>query len=279
MCDSGNLSFLRHPGIEGVNFVDAFYPPGYEFPRHIHDDLVIAITQSGAGRAETSGLSDYAGPNTLWISGAGEYHAGLVCEKGPWRYKALYISPSAIREVASTISENSQQIFSVPHQILENSSLSHAFLTFYETIKSGASKEELHSVWVEVVGIFLITSNSSDSISEPALNKKEEARILRVVELLREEFNQPITLQEMASIANLSRFHFLRLFKTTIGLSPHRYLNQIRVATAKNLLDQGYAPADVACRVGFCDQSHLNRLFKQVFAVTPGEYSQSVGVR
>jgi AraC family transcriptional regulator len=60
------------------------------------------------------------------------------------------------------------------------------------------------------------------------------------------------------------------LFKQSTGLTPHQYVIQCRVERAKQLLLQGELTiADIAYRVGFANQSHLNRHFKRLFGVTP----------
>ena len=58
-----------------------------------------------------------------------------------------------------------------------------------------------------------------------------------------------------------------------MGLTPHAYLNHIRVLRARDLLRQGCPIAQAAVNVGFVDQSHLHRHFKRIVGVTPGQYA------
>ncbi|MNE23662.1 Arabinose operon regulatory protein [compost metagenome] len=71
---------------------------------------------------------------------------------------------------------------------------------------------------------------------------------------------------------NLSPFHFARVFRQATGLPPHAWLKQRRLEQARALLKDGCAPSSVAMQLGFADQSHLNRQFKQAYGVAPGEY-------
>ena len=81
---------------------------------------------------------------------------------------------------------------------------------------------------------------------------------------------QPIMVEDLAREACLSMYHFIRLFKRTTGLSPHRYLVQCRVQKAHELLRGGdYRVAEAAYAVGFCDQSHLDRYFRRHFGFSP----------
>jgi AraC-like DNA-binding protein len=89
-------------------------------------------------------------------------------------------------------------------------------------------------------------------------------------------YAEDISLNELASIACLSPFHFAREFKKALGLPPHTYLIQTRVRKAREMIAAGTKLAEVACAVGFTDQSHLTRQFKRITGVTPGQYSKIV---
>lgn len=78
-----------------------------------------------------------------------------------------------------------------------------------------------------------------------------------------------ISLELLAEVAHLSMYHALRSFREVLGLPPHKYLLQVRVERAKDMLQQGVLIADVAAALGFSDQSHLTRQFKRVFGVPP----------
>ena len=73
----------------------------------------------------------------------------------------------------------------------------------------------------------------------------------------------------------LSRFHFIRKFKSLTGLTPYQYITQIRMREVKQLLATGLSIANAAALAGFCDQSHLNRWFNRNVGITPYAYKQS----
>ncbi len=83
-------------------------------------------------------------------------------------------------------------------------------------------------------------------------------------------------MDELAAVAGLSPYHFIRVFRRATGMPPHAWLMQYRARMARNLLGLAVPIADAACRAGFADQSHLNRVFKRLFGYTPGQYSNSV---
>jgi AraC-like DNA-binding protein len=96
--------------------------------------------------------------------------------------------------------------------------------------------------------------------------------IQRALAYLREHCMREVTLRELAAAAGLSKFHFVRLFSTVVGITPHRYQLLLRIAGARALLRQGAEIADVAQHTGFFDQSHFTACFRDVVGVTPGRY-------
>ena len=99
--------------------------------------------------------------------------------------------------------------------------------------------------------------------------------VARIKEFLHANYMRPVTLDHLAELTGLSRVHISRTFKHRVGLAPHEYLVQLRVACAKARLAEGLPIAEVAALSGFTDQSHLSRHFKRITRLTPGAYAKS----
>lgn len=83
---------------------------------------------------------------------------------------------------------------------------------------------------------------------------------------------EPLSLNQLAAIADLSVLQFAAAFRREVGMPPYRYLSHLRVRVAKALLEQGMPMAQVAAEAGFFDQPHMYRHFRRVCGVTPGQY-------
>lgn len=102
------------------------------------------------------------------------------------------------------------------------------------------------------------------------LSPAQKARVLAFVE---HRLAKPIRLDELADAAGVSRFHFLRLFKNTLGVTPHQFVLDQRIAMARRLLDQTELPlAEVAAATGFSSQSHLCTAMRRRLGLTPGQW-------
>jgi AraC-like DNA-binding protein len=93
-----------------------------------------------------------------------------------------------------------------------------------------------------------------------------------IKDYLYDNFRADVSLAELAEVTNLNRSYLVRVFCEAVGMPPYTYLNQIRVEKAKQCLRQGMAIAQTAIAVGLADQSHLNRHFKRIVGISPGQY-------
>ncbi|MBR3538061.1 MAG: helix-turn-helix transcriptional regulator [Eubacterium sp.] len=84
-----------------------------------------------------------------------------------------------------------------------------------------------------------------------------------------------LSIEQMSQRVNISSYHMIRKFTDENGLTPHKFQMQCRVRKAQQLLRQGYKVIDVAHMVGFCDQSHLDRVFKKQVGISPEQYRNS----
>jgi len=97
--------------------------------------------------------------------------------------------------------------------------------------------------------------------------------VRRALALMRERLADALTLDELADHARLDKFHLCRAFRSQVGMPPHAYLTQLRILHAKQLLAAGTRPKDIAPQVGLYDQSQLNRHFRRIVGMTPGQFS------
>lgn len=105
-------------------------------------------------------------------------------------------------------------------------------------------------------------------------NPAESRQINRVFQYCMDHYQEPIRLEEMAQLANLSVSSFCRYFKLRTRKTFVQFLNEVRVAAACKQLDQtDYSISEICYQVGFNNVSNFNRQFKKMMQVTPTEYS------
>jgi AraC-like DNA-binding protein len=116
------------------------------------------------------------------------------------------------------------------------------------------------------------------TVRVPAHEQLEHAVVGHVRDFLREHYRRRVPLAELAALAGMCRFALVRAFTKEVGMPPHAYQTRLRVLAARERVAAGDALSGVAVEMGFTDQSHLNRHFKPLVGVTPGEYARIVAV-
>jgi AraC family transcriptional regulator len=101
----------------------------------------------------------------------------------------------------------------------------------------------------------------------------DHVRMRRVLEYIDEHLEETFTVADLAAVANLSLFHFSRMFANTMGIPPRRYVSQRRLGAAKMMLGTGKYPlSEIAFRSGFSSQSSFTRAFLRATNMTPGAF-------
>jgi AraC family transcriptional regulator len=97
-----------------------------------------------------------------------------------------------------------------------------------------------------------------------------DARLARVIEFMSVHFDEPLTLDQLASEACVSRFHFARLFRTKVGQSPFRFLSGIRLEAARRLLiTSDLSAAEISAACGYRAPSHFSAAFSAKHGLSP----------
>lgn len=105
-------------------------------------------------------------------------------------------------------------------------------------------------------------------------------RLRRVVDYLEENLEIQHSLEEIAEVACLSKYHFCRLFKRHLGMTPIQFMLDLRIRHAAALLrDTGLSVTSVAARSGFSDLSCFHKQFKRTYRCTPSVYRKTVRPR
>ena len=106
--------------------------------------------------------------------------------------------------------------------------------------------------------------------------KLSSLQLKEVIEYIHAHLGSELSLTELATQLNLSTFHFARLFKKSLGLSPHKYVLQNRLERAKRLIAVAsqVSLSDIALQVGFYDQTHFSKAFKKYVGVSPKAFSK-----
>lgn len=100
----------------------------------------------------------------------------------------------------------------------------------------------------------------------------QNPRIRKARSYLDENYATPPDIEVLSSATSLSSRHFIRLFKSEMGMTPHRYINQLRINAARRMIGKGGSLIWIAHELGFSDQSHFSKTFSKLLGVSPLRY-------
>jgi AraC family transcriptional regulator len=95
-------------------------------------------------------------------------------------------------------------------------------------------------------------------------------QLTRITEHIAKNLSEPLTIDHLAAVANMSPFHFARCFKQTTGMTPHQFVIRERVVRARKMLASTDLPiGDIALSLGFASQSHFADVYRKTTGRTP----------
>lgn len=106
---------------------------------------------------------------------------------------------------------------------------------------------------------------------------KSNSSCIRVKQYIDEHYSENITLDKLAEMTHMSKYHLVHAFNAEVGCSPISYLQSRRIAASRRLLELGgYSVSQVSSMTGFSSASYFSQRFKKTMGVTPQEYSRDV---
>lgn len=265
---SEQTRFWQAKGLADVELLHARYVQ-QRFAPHVHEGFVFTVIQNGAQRFRHRGSDHLAPQGSMVLINPDEVHTGSKAHDDGWRYRGFYPDNRQVLGVLQELDLAGGGMPGFAVSVLHDPQLHSAFTQLHLLLEGGADALQQQVVWREAV---LLLFQRYAKIAEARAPGRETRAVEQAKELLSSQMAAPPSLEALAMAVNLSPFHFARVFRRATGLPPHAWLKQRRLSQARALLKQGCMPLHVAMQLGFADQSHLSRQFKQVFGVSPGAY-------
>ncbi|WAS88737.1 helix-turn-helix domain-containing protein [Corallococcus sp. NCRR] len=222
-----------------------------------------AVVRIERGRSEwwVRGRVWTGGPGTIHLKQPGDVYRD-VAHDGPVTYQAVALPESDLQRI-----RDEGKVVAHPH-FKPGDERGLLFQRLHDAVAAGADRFTLEVAVAEAVEAFTVLRGATPDHTRP---------VRRAMAYLRERLGEVITLDDLSTHAGYDKFHLCRAFRAQIGMPPHAYLTHLRIARAKELLESGLRASEVATRVGFYDQSQLNRHFRRIVGTTPARFGNTRG--
>ena len=190
----------------------------------------------------------------------------------------LYVRAKLVQESAvELVRGDSDNIEIIPRLGEQDGLIAQVAQTACALMQQGVLGDWFAESLARMLAVQLVCHHSNASLAPVKVNHGlSKARLETVDAFIEANLGDAVALPDLASAAGLSPIHFARQFKKSTGRSPHQYLLNARVETAKRLLHSNLAIAEIAFRCGFSHQEHLTRIFGRFVGLTPAAFRRSV---
>ena len=254
------------------------------FPMHWHEELEIVYAVDGTARYIIDRDEYIINKGDILIIPPNSLHAFEQFEECNFAGKAILFSKkmvdSSLYDICSvkyiTPLFNNEIYFTI--HIKGDSVHGENLRKFLDNaVECHKSKNEGYELGVRIAFLefiqYFYVNNLYTTIGKDSNYQKSAEQIKVITNYISEHFSEKITLEELASLVNLSTYHMAHVFKQYTGISPNKYINEHRLAIAANrLLNENLPILNIALECGFNNISYFNRAFKNKYGITPNQF-------
>jgi AraC-like DNA-binding protein len=256
---------LVHDGVSGVEAIHARFA-GHAYDLHRHDDWLVGVTEHGVQDFLCRGARRRSTPGRVILIEPQEAHDGQAGDPGGFSYGMLYLPRAWLKRALADTREADPGF---RESLIDDPPLA-AAIHHACAVLAAPDRLEVDTGLDTLVGALRPHLGRQTDAPTGQMDKRVARRAReRLHDAMTENFGTD-ALAEAAGAAD--RFQLARAFRAAYGTSPHAYLVQIRLLSARQQLARGDAPAGVAAACGFADQSHFGRWFRRAYGVTPAAY-------
>lgn len=244
---------------------------------HAHDtyELLITFSQVVHSRVDTKTITVEG--NNIIIFNSEQEHGNAERLSG-CRFLSVEMEKDFLSQIARSMFGKAEVFFKNDVIVLNNElkNLIHLFMQESKNHQPG------HQLILESLGNLIVVNLLRQSKSNlPVLlterNYTEKENIKRAIDYLREQYNQDFSLHDLAQVANLSPYHFSRVFKHEVGKTPYEFLLDVKLERARDLLKNSRKTITEICySCGFNNLSHFTMVFKKKMGVSPSHYRREI---
>ena len=238
-----------------------------------HEGACLAIVGEGTFSYRSTHGTALLVPGALLLGNPGAcFECSHEHSRGD-RCLSFHLAPEFMDEIATQLPGARKAYFSAPRLPPIRSLM--PVLAAAEGARDGVNAARLEELAIQLVAEALKLQSASDRVKHPS--SRDTRRVASVVHWLETHVQESLTLSRLARMASMSRYHFLRTFRTVTGTTPYQYLLSLRLRHVSAGLARTSLPiCTLVHEAGFGDLSTFNRRFRHSAKLTPRQFRWSV---
>ncbi|PLW70193.1 AraC family transcriptional regulator [Pseudohalioglobus lutimaris] len=250
-----------------------YYPraSGHRMLRERHDDNLLLYCTEGRGQLAAGGWSGNVGPGQIMLLPQGLTHAYEADPGDPWSLHWIHFQGASTRVLMQYLGYREDRIVT---DAGVSPVLIGAFTSLLEVRRTGYSTRAFINAANHLR--HLITQMTME-ISAHAGRLQSGFGLDQVQAYMLEHIDQTVTLESLAGVANMSKYHFSNRYRELTGYSPIKHFLNMKMEHACRLLDStDLGVGEIARRVGYEDPLYFSRLFRKTLGRSPRDYRASM---
>ncbi len=191
------------------------------------------------------------------------------------QFMHLYFNDDYLKQLALKVFDIDPRMLQLPELTFTNDAATEALFRHCMATSDWHSGHE-HLAMEQVTNTILVSMLQNMGITKlmsPVKGGLAPKIAALVCDYMQANFHRQVYLVELAELAQLSEYHFCRMFKQSMAQTPQAYLLAIRIEQVKLRVSKGQASmAEIALECGFANQSHMGRYFKKLVGISPRQY-------
>jgi AraC family transcriptional regulator len=234
-----------------------------------HDHACIAVVTEGSFQYRSAQGRAVLAPGAFLLGNAGAcFECGHEHAAGD-RCLAFQFAPEHLESIVAAVPGSRRADFALPR--LPPSAMLAPLAAAAEAASRDGAEEELEELALRLAGA--VAAALADGSGMVRSTARDERRVSEALRRIEAKADEPLRLAALARQAGMSPYHFLRVFRALIGMTPHQYVLRTRLHRAALRLRGSDEPiAAIAYEAGFNDLSTFNRRFRRVMGASPSEW-------
>lgn len=281
MCNTTQLNSKVHE-FDGFSFYNSLEQPNH-WRDHGHEEIQITLPQTNAQARIQYSSSTGKKIHRQIETGQAFLVAQNQSHELDWQHTAeltlVYLHPRFFSSAINNSIENNHLEICDRFSLVNDTLIQEVGIIFRYLCSSGMATEKLYvENLANLLAVHLLKHYLNYDLKvSPLYQRLSQKKLKLILEYIDDNLDRKINLSDLAAIAGVGKFYFCRLFKSSLNLTPYKYVLQQRIKRAKKLLKYSDSPiCDIALDCGFSSQSHLAKHFRSMVDTSPMNYRRSV---
>jgi AraC-like DNA-binding protein len=242
----------------------------------LHEEVRLVLPSATTCVVDGRGRKTLAPAGSVVVTNPSAYHALLPLTGVRWHARLLLVRVATLaRAWEEAIGRRPDATPHFPRAVILDAELASELATAVDALRSPVRSADCEPRLVRALGR-LAERHATPPRLPPSGGPRRRAGVQRLHAYLREHVADPLSLDQMAGVAGLSKYYLLRAFEREYGIPPRAYHMALRVARARALIAAGMSPSRATFDAGFADHSHLTRRFKASTGMRPSDFARQL---